>query len=78
MGYCLQTGMNDLMLPENPAAFLLSILILLYGIRKQILNLRRIGNRIAIACEVTAVKFESTRKDVLRRIRMHGISVDNR
>ena len=77
MGYSLQTGMNDLMLPENPAAFLLSILILLYGIRKQILDLRRIGNRIAIVCKVTAVKFEAARKYVLWRIRMHGISVDN-
>ena len=78
MGYSLQTGMNDLMLPENPAAFLLSILILLYGIRKQILDLRRIGNRIAIVRKVIAVKFEAARKYVLWHIRMHGIPVDNR
>lgn len=77
MGYSLQTGMNDLMLPGVPAAFLLSILTLLYGIRKQILDLRRIGNRIAIVCKVTAVKFEAARKYVLWHIRMHGISVDN-
>jgi hypothetical protein len=69
--------MNDLMLPGVPAAFLLSILTLLYGIRKQILDLRRIGNRIAIVCKVTAVKFEAARKYVLWHIRMHGISVDN-
>ena len=77
MGYSLQTGMNDLMLPGVPAAFLLFILTLLYGIRKQILDLRRIGNRIAIVCKVTAVKFEAARKYVLWHIRMHGISVDN-
>ena len=78
MGYSLQTGMNDLMLPGVPAAFLLFILTLLYGIRKQILDLRRIGNRIAIVCKVIAVKFKAAGKYLLRRIRMHGIPVNNR
>lgn len=77
MGYSLQTGMNDLMLPGVPAAFLLSILTLLYGIRKQILDLRRIGNRIAIVRKVIAVKFKAAGKYLLRRIRMHSIPVNH-